>query len=65
MWQRGSIRAAKTWFSLSREAAELTLKMTLMWSPRGSTFWKDSFSGTALELKKEHNFNRGNNGEMF
>jgi len=29
----------------------LTLKMTRMFSPRGSTFWKESFRGTALELK--------------
>lgn len=30
---------------------ELTLKMTRIFSPRGSTFWKESFRGTALELK--------------
>lgn len=44
---------------LNGEAANLTLKMTLMWSPRGSRFWKDSFRGTALELKKEHNYSTG------
>lgn len=34
-----------------------TLKMTLMLSPSGSRFWKDSFKGTALELKKEQDWN--------
>lgn len=29
----------------------LTLKMTRMFSPSGSTFWKESLRGTALELK--------------
>lgn len=33
------------------KGAGLTLKMTRMFSPSGSTFWKESFSGTALELK--------------
>jgi len=37
-------------FRLCRED-ELTLKMTRIFSPRGSTFWKESFRGTALELK--------------
>lgn len=35
-----------------------TLKMTLTLSPRGSRFWKDSLRGTALELKKEHDYKR-------
>lgn len=35
-----------------------TLKMTLMFSPRGSKFWKDNLRGTALELKKEHDWKK-------
>lgn len=33
------------------EGSVLTLKMTRMFSPSGSTFWKESLRGTALELK--------------
>lgn len=39
-----------------RQVKDFTLKMTLMLSPLGSRFWKDSLRGTALELKKEHNY---------
>lgn len=57
-WTEISQRSGGLWTHSVRQVKDFTLKMTLMLSPLGSRFWKDSLRGTALELKKEHNYKR-------